>query len=183
MHVASLALEQGTSLPLQAADGGDFLVRLGALARDHEIRRPPPWRHMRLHDVAAEQVSVHSGAGAERCALQGPEVVLAPRAAVSFGMAFHELATNSGKFGAFSVPEGRVVISWITEGDPSNGQLRLRWREFSGPPVAPPARRGFGSRIIEEGVARELDARAELLFHRTGVWYALDAPLAAISPA
>ena len=80
-------------------------------------------------------------------------------------MAFHELASNAAKYGAFSVEKGHVNLSW-SEAD---RQLAIEWREEGGPTVQAPGRRGFGSRLIERGLARELDGTVELDFNPSGV--------------
>jgi two-component sensor histidine kinase len=80
-------------------------------------------------------------------------------------LAFHELATNATKYGALSDQNGKVTIGWTNAG----GRFSLEWREESGPAVSPPIRRGFGSRMMERGIAAELGGRAELSFERTGL--------------
>jgi two-component sensor histidine kinase len=81
--------------------------------------------------------------------MSGPSVKLPPGIATSLGLVLHELSTNAAKYGALSVPAGKVEISWIVEGAGKNRQLRLDWRETGGPPVTPPREKGFGSTLIE----------------------------------
>ena len=76
--------------------------------------------------------------------IDGAEVVLPPKIALSLGMAFHELATNAAKYGALSRQEGRVRITWLLKLEGEKRMLVIRWEEENGPPVAPPARSGFG---------------------------------------
>jgi two-component sensor histidine kinase len=103
----------------------------------------------------------------------GPEIRLNPRTAVAMALAVHELATNAAKYGALSNPDGRVSIEW-SDGD---GRFSLIWRETGGPPVAQPSQRGFGSRMIERGIAAELGGTAELDFARTGLVFRITAPM------
>src|SRR3954470_22129764 len=84
------------------------------------------------------------------------------RLAVVLGMAFHELTTNAAKYGALSEPDGIVEVSWrVFEGDDGAPWIRVEWRERGGPPVTPPSRRGFGSRLVTRTVERELAGKLE----------------------
>jgi len=101
---------------------------------------------------------------------------------VAFGLAFHELATNAAKYGALSVPQGWVEVEWSVEtregAAPEDGERRLivLWSERGGPPVTPPTRRGFGSRVIEQGLAYDLDGTIGLEFPPDGVRCAISVP-------
>ncbi len=91
-------------------------------------------------------------------------------------MAVHELATNATKYGALSVPAGTVAITWtVTPGDTPHPTLR--WRERNGPPVATPTRRGFGTRLIERGLAQDLGGSVRLTYAPEGVVCTMDVPL------
>jgi two-component sensor histidine kinase len=92
----------------------------------------------------------------------GPTVRLSPRQAMGLGMILHELATNALKYGALSVPEGRVTIVWKLEDD-ENGvpHVHLRWRESNGPRISPPASGGFGTQLIEFSAEQDLGGRVE----------------------
>jgi two-component sensor histidine kinase len=92
-------------------------------------------------------------------------------------MALHELCTNAAKYGAFSRPAGRVVIEWLLVVEGEQKRLLLTWRESGGPPVALPSRRGFGSRLIERGLAGELNGEVRLDFDPGGVVCAIDVPI------
>ena len=91
-------------------------------------------------------------------------------------MALHELGTNALKYGALSVERGSVTVRWST----SDGRFRLRWEEKGGPTVSPPAHRGFGSRMIERGLAAELRGEARIDWRPEGVVCTIDAPLVAL---
>jgi len=91
-------------------------------------------------------------------------------------MAVHELATNAAKYGALSVPAGSVTITWtVTLGD--KPRLELRWQERQGPPVVPPSRRGFGTRLIERGLAQDIGGDVRLTYAPAGVVCTMDVPL------
>jgi two-component sensor histidine kinase len=157
-----------------------FLEKLNALARSRGLLDTSSWRGLSLRDIAVEQVGPYAGDDMRRCTCDGPNIVVQPEAATALGMAFRELATNSAKDGAFSSATGRVQLSWTIEGEGASRHLALCWREFGGPAVKAPRRRGLGSRMLEQGIAIELGGRAELRFHPAGVWYSLTAPLASI---
>lgn len=108
--------------------------------------------------------------------LRGPQVTLPSDMALTLGLVLHELATNAAKYGAFSVPEGRVEVSWaVPDGEVT--RLCLDWAEHGGPPVQEPTRRGFGRSLVERSVAYELDGSAELTFAPEGVRCHVEVPL------
>jgi two-component sensor histidine kinase len=104
---------------------------------------------------------------------------------VALHMAFHELATNALKHGALSAPSGRVEVAWsilrpANDAPPAPAVLDIAWRERDGPPVpGPPARTGFGTRLLEKGLARQLGGEARFSFAPSGVEFALRLPLTA----
>jgi two-component system CheB/CheR fusion protein len=161
----------------------ELLTRLAALSRSHKLLHDADWRGALLYDVLNAQVAPHCGGAADRCTLQGPAIHLKPEAALALGMALHELAANAAKYGAFSATEGAVEIFWRRTELEGRRWLEFSWREHDGPPVAPPQRRGLGSRLIEHGLAYELGGQAHLEFHPAGVRYSLTAPLAAMEAA
>jgi two-component sensor histidine kinase len=170
--VQSLAL-QSLGFGEDAPAGADsFLDRLHALARVHDLLSEAAWLGASLGDVVRRTLAPYVE-GADRFTISGPPVRLAPNAAVTLNMAFHELATNAVKYGAMSTPTGAVDIAWREEG----GAVTLDWRETGGPPTAPPTHSGFGSRLIRQGLARELGCEAQLTFLPQGLWCHLRIPL------
>jgi two-component sensor histidine kinase len=119
----------------------------------------------------------HLSGETERFALSGPAVWIAPRAALALALALHELGTNAAKYGALSSERGRVSIAWR---ETEEGRLVLDWKEEGGPPVTAPARRGFGSRLIEQGLAGDLGGKARLAFEPDGLRCTIDAALDAV---
>lgn len=107
----------------------------------------------------------------------GDDVRLQPKAALSLAMVFHELATNAAKHGALSTDAGRVSITWQVEPSSEGSRMRLLWKESGGPPVTPPGRKGFGSRLIERGLAQELNGEVGLVYDPTGVSCQIAMPL------
>ena len=92
---------------------------------------------------------------------------LSPKRALALGMAFHELATNAARHGALSVPGGRVEVGWTLTQD--GKALRLTWREAGGPAITTPGPRGFGLRLVEQGLAREIAGSVDLQLAREGL--------------
>jgi PAS domain S-box-containing protein len=155
-----------------------FESRLMALSRAHNLLTEERWGGASLERVVKDAVEHLAGEGA-RFDVEGEPLRLAPRAALALAMALHELGTNAVKYGALSVEGGRVSIGWAEE----NGRLRLEWRESGGPPVEAPSRRGFGSRLIERGLAADLGGTAALHFEPAGLRCQIEASLAAIGAA
>ncbi|MDP1874479.1 CHASE domain-containing protein [Phenylobacterium sp.] len=148
----------------------NFENRLIALSQAHNLLTRDGWRGANLAELAQTELRPYGGLADDRIELRGPAVWLAPNTAVALGMALHELTTNAVKYGALSVPEGRIDLSWdLAERDADTERLTLRWRESGGPPVAPPTRRGFGTRLIVGGLAHQLDGDVALDFPPEGV--------------
>ena len=108
--------------------------------------------------------------GATRFRIEGPAVNLAPRNALALALALHELCTNAAKYGALSIPGGHIDITWHIEPSATGDDLlALRWAERGGPPVTPPAQKGFGTRLVESSLAGELGADVQIVYHSDGV--------------
>jgi PAS domain S-box-containing protein len=152
-----------------------FMARLMALARANDVLVAEDWQGASLAAIASEVAGPH-GAG-ERFSVAGPAMHLAPQAATALALGLHELATNAAKYGALSRPEGRVVLSWTLSGEPGRRRLDLSWRETGGPPTTPPTRRGFGTRLIERGLAGGLQAQVKLDYRPEGLVFTLSAPV------
>ena len=154
-----------------------FESRLAALAGAHDLLTRRSWEAAPLRQLIG-QAGIGCGAAEGRLHVEGEDVELAPRTAVSIAMALHELCTNAVKYGALSTDEGRVAVSWtLGRGEGGERRLRLLWQESGGPPVSPPSSRGFGSRMIERALAAELGGTVELQFLPEGVRCVVEAPL------
>lgn len=153
-----------------------FVDRLIAMSRNHDLLTMTNWEGADLSDVVDQALSAHVTPDRRRVA--GPPLQLEPRAALALGMALHELATNAAKYGALSIAAGQVEVLWSIDPDDGGGRrLALQWREHGGPPVVPPGRRGFGSRLIERGLSQELNGEARLIYEPTGVVCLITAPV------
>ena len=147
-----------------------FNGRLMALSRAHELMQREDWRGGDLREVIA---SVFQAPEVDRVSLDGPAVRLGPETAVSFMVVFHELADNARRHGALGAPNGGVSVDWRVDGD----RFDLVWLERGGPDVRPPTRRGFGARLIERGLPRDVSGEGRLEFEPDGLRYVLNAPL------
>jgi signal transduction histidine kinase/CheY-like chemotaxis protein len=152
-------------------DGGGremFEARLLALSRAHDVLTDESWQGANLDEVVAQAIAPYRDRHLDRFAVRGPQVRVSAKQALSITMALHELATNAVKYGALSNDKGRVDIDWS---ETSGGEwLRMEWREKGGPAVVPPRHRGFGTRLIERGLAEELGGTTRIEFHPDGVW-------------
>ncbi len=137
--------------------------RLLALSKTHNLLTEAFWETVTLSDLLRNELAPFDDGSGARVVLDGPAVSFIPRVAVALGMAMHELTTNAAKYGSLSVPGGRVEVRWsLSPGRAPYTRLRLDWTERDGPAVALPEHRGFGSRLIWQSIARELDG--ELCF-------------------
>jgi two-component sensor histidine kinase len=149
-------------------------ARLMALSNTHNLLNATRWEGALLGDILAAELGPYRAKG-ERIGLKGPAIALDAKTALTFGLIVHELATNAAKYGALSLDEGRVVVAWEDWDQPSTG-VALLWRELDGPRVAPPSRRGFGSRLIERS-AKDLRGTVDLDFAGSGLECRLAFPL------
>jgi PAS domain S-box-containing protein len=110
-----------------------------------------------------------TGVSTDRVTVIGPEVKVSARNAVTISLAIHELCTNAFKYGALSVEDGSVCITWQIVPDLTGPKLHFEWRETGGPPVAKPSRKGFGSTLLEHAVASELGGKMTIEYPRQGI--------------
>jgi two-component sensor histidine kinase len=153
--------------------------RIFALSRSHDLLTHGKWEGAGLRELiqaALEPFGVANGR-AERFRIEGRDIRLLPKATLALGIVFHELATNAVKYGAFSNDIGTILITWHSETRPDGERLILGWRERDGPVVVAPARKGFGSQVIERGLAHELEGEVRLDYLPQGVTCTIDIPL------
>jgi two-component sensor histidine kinase len=143
--------------------------RIIALSRAHDVITARTWQGAELREIVERAVEPFSPGPNSRFKLDGPEVWLQPRSALAIAMALHELGTNAVKYGALSEPAGSVRIAWTVKAAAEATELGLVWTERGGPPVALPATRGFGSRLIERGLRADLSGSAQMDFEADGL--------------
>ena len=140
-----------------------FNARIQALADAHDLLVEQQWAGAALEDLVRAQLSAF---GTERVTTSGERVVLRAEAVQNVALALHELATNAVKYGALSVPQGRVAIDWRPHGD----GVRLTWRESGGPPVTEPERKGFGRFVLERVTVSALGSGGTQFWPSGLVW-------------
>ena len=152
--------------------------RLFALSRSHDLLSRENWRSAGLLDVLHAALEPFGGLDERsgRVEISGENIRFAPKAALALGIAFNELATNALKYGAFSDEYGSIRIEWTVEPSPEGRRLVLIWTEKDGPVVVAPLHKGFGSQVIERGLAHELDGTVQLDYLPEGVVCTMNIP-------
>ena len=154
-----------------------FSARLSSMARTHDLLTGKDRGGASLEDLVQSQIEPFVESTGRQVAITGPAAILGEVATQNIGLALHELATNAAKYGALSVPRGKVSVAWQPVTTDGGGRaLRLTWREADGPAVTPPERKGFGHIVIERTVADSLDAEVTLDFAPTGLIWQVDIP-------
>jgi PAS domain S-box-containing protein len=168
---ATVHLAQGdTPAALKAAIEG----RLKALGHAHTLLAQSRWAGADLRKLVAEELAPHNRSNDSRVNADGPNLALRPEQAQAMALALHELVTNAVKYGALSVATGRVRIAWGLR--PGN-RLFVRWVESGGPRVAPPARQGFGTRVMARMICDQLNGEVHFDWREEGVVCDIAAPL------
>lgn len=154
-----------------------FVGRLGALARTSTLLGVDAWHATELRPIIEAALEPHRTGDNVR--LSGPEVTLPSETALMLSLALHELATNAAKYGALSMPQGRVEVVWTSEepAGPGERHLVLTWQEHGGPKVHPPDRQGFGGRLIERGIGDQLGGTVQREFLPEGARCRIELPL------
>ncbi|MBR0995087.1 PAS domain-containing protein [Bradyrhizobium japonicum] len=151
--------------------------RLNAFARTQAMVTRDPDGGVDLEYLVIEELSAYNAREGEQMRVSGPKMRFQPKAAETFALAIHELATNAVKYGALSQPSGRVEISWRLDEGTAPAELVFEWREWGGPPVKPPQRRGFGTELLERTLAFEFKGQTDLAFNPAGLRCTITLPL------
>jgi PAS domain S-box-containing protein len=157
-----------------------FEARLIGLSEAHNVLTRENWNGAALREVAERALAPFAASNRGQVEIRGDDVRLAPAAALTLSLVFHELATNAVKYGALSAETGQVALTWRLG---AGGLLDLEWRESGGPPVKAPARRGFGSRLIEGAFKGELRGAVAMDYAAAGFHCAMRAELPATASA
>jgi two-component system CheB/CheR fusion protein len=153
-----------------------FKGRLQALAGANDAIVDGSWKGVTLRHIVHR--SLRPFAVDRQVALgDGPDIDLRPQASLALAMILHELATNAVKYGALSVPKGRVLIAWRINSNNPEPRIEVDWTESRGPPVQEPTRRGQGTRFIERSIAYELKGKSSVIFEQDGVRATLTFPM------
>jgi two-component sensor histidine kinase len=172
--IASQSLRTATSLEhgQQAIEG-----RLVALGRAHDLLLQARWANASLEQIIRGATEPYVTIGSGRISIEGPEIRITSAAVIALAMTLNELCTNTTKFGALSVPAGRIEIVWQI--DEAKQRLLLTWSERKGPTVHAPSRQSFGTRLMGS-LGAQLKGDVKLAYDATGFVYVLNVPMAAL---
>ncbi len=154
-----------------------FSNRIASLARTHNLLTEDYWQTASLREIALHELRPFAERGQVRYVLDGPPVELSADLAVPVGMALHELTANAARFGALSVPGGRVELRWNVDEVEGARKLQLDWREYGGPPVQTPQHKGFGSTLLQKVLPLQSNADIRIDFDDAGLRFWMQAPL------
>jgi two-component sensor histidine kinase len=152
--------------------------RLIALGRAHDLLMQVSWANASLTHTFSNATEPYDSQGGRRFHFNGPDLRITSGAVIALAMTFNELCTNTTKFGALSIPSGRVEIAWTI--DKSQQRLHLVWTESGGPAVEPPVRQSFGTRMMKS-LGQQLNGQVHLVYEPSGFIYSLDVPLGSVA--
>jgi two-component sensor histidine kinase len=165
----SLRNVSGAEHAQQAIEG-----RLLALGRAHDLLLQAQWSSADLGKIVRGATEAFDNPDVPKFTIAGPDVRMTSGAVIAIAMTLNELCTNTTKFGALSVPAGRIDIAWTI--DPRTQRLHLKWTEKNGPAVRAPDKRSFGTRLVET-LGRQLKGDVRLTYEPSGFVYTFDVPL------
>jgi two-component sensor histidine kinase/FixJ family two-component response regulator len=154
--------------------------RLIALGRAHDLLMQVSWANASLTHTFSNATEPYDSQGGRRFHFNGPDLRITSGAVIALAMTFNELCTNTTKFGALSIPAGRVEIAWTI--DKPQQRLHLVWTESGGPAVEPPVRQSFGTRMMKS-LGQQLNGQVHLVYEPSGFIYSLDVPLGSVAAA
>ena len=157
----------------------DLQARIHALSVAHDQLTLSHWKAAPLRGLIEAEAKAWTEPEDARLVVSGPRVTVEARAYQTLALVLHELMTNAAKYGALSVKQGRLTISWSLQ---RTGDLALTWTERNGPPVTPPTRRGFGSIVVEQSIPFELRGEASVAYKREGVVASFKLPAEFVQP-
>jgi PAS domain S-box-containing protein len=152
----------------------NFESRLLAIARCHDLLVDKGWEGAAIDALIFAQLRPFTDDPASRVDAAGPPIILNPDAAQNIGLALHELATNSMKYGALSAPEGQIVIRWDIDELQTPKKFRFSWQERGGPTVEPPTYEGFGHKLLSRIASENPDTEIRLAFAPEGFAWTIE---------
>jgi PAS domain S-box-containing protein len=176
--IQAIAIQTMRKAPTKEVALAAFEARLMALSAAQDVLTRSSWSSATMSEVAEGALIPHRPQQGDRITLAGPTTKLSPQSALSFALAFHELATNATKYGALSNEEGTISIRWAVKQREGRAMFICVWQEKDGPPVVPPTQVGFGSRLIRAGFARSF--KVDIDYAPQGLRTSFEAPLAAL---
>ncbi len=176
-----LAVVQSIARQTAATGPDDFVARFSerihALAASQDLLVQNEWKGVDLAALVQSQLAHFQDLFGTRIELNGPSLLIMASAAQTVGMALHELCTNAGKYGALANGDGRLEIGWsLVRAEGGAETFEISWREYGGPPVTAPSKKGFGSTVISRMARESLDAEVDLDFAASGLLWRLRCP-------
>lgn len=178
--VSAIASQSFRAAPSIEAGQKAMEARLAALGRAHDLLMQVSWASASLTHIFSSATEPYDSQGIRRFHFNGPDLGITSGAVIALAMTFNELCTNTTKFGALSVPAGRVEVAWTI--DVPEQRLHLVWTESGGPAVEPPVRQSFGTRMMRS-LGQQLNGQVQLAYERSGFVYSLDVPLRSLAVA
>jgi two-component sensor histidine kinase/DNA-binding response OmpR family regulator len=179
----ALAVVQSIVRLTRAEEIGGYVAavegRVRALAHVHDLLSQARWQGADISRLIGEELAPYGEGDPSRVELKGISFLVDSSRAQTISLSLHELATNAAKYGALSMPRGKVRVVWSIQ----NGNLTIAWRESGGPPVLPPTRSGFGSRIINASVGAQRGGQALFRWEPAGLECDLTIPLLVVDAA
>ncbi|MCF6115087.1 PAS domain S-box protein [Mesorhizobium muleiense] len=152
--------------------------RITALARSHDLLVMGDWKGVTVFELLLSQAK--SFGNEERISMSGPSIILSPNAVQYLGIAFHELATNSAKYGVLSGDQGQISVAWNTTGSGASRLFHLSWTETDGPEVQTIGEGGFGTVVLKRVAPEAIGGKGNLEYGPHGITWSLEAPLATV---
>jgi two-component sensor histidine kinase len=150
------------------------------MAASNDLLLENEWQAAPLSKVVESSIAPFRDARTDPFTLEGPCLLVSSGAALSLGMALHELCTNASKYGALSVQTGSVTVNWSVAQENGDEVLTLVWAEHGGPVVSKPTRSGFGSMVIKQVLEQKISGQVELEFSKEGLVCRIKAPVKAL---
>ncbi|WBO23857.1 PAS domain-containing protein [Sphingomonas abietis] len=170
--IVGQTLRNATSI----ADADEIIAgRIASLATAHELLVRDEMEGASIDDLVSRVLAPFADRDGKLFSIEGPDVRLSPAITLALSMAVHELATNAAKYGALSVAGGHVEIRWALVDGTACHRFTFSWIESGGPPVRPPERTGFGTRMIERVLAQHVKGKAEIAYRPQGVQFCVTA--------
>ncbi|MES2751986.1 MAG: sensor histidine kinase [Pseudomonadota bacterium] len=173
--IASQSLREAPSLDAAARTIGS---RLAALGISHDLLIRESWSGAGCRTLIENAILAFQTDGLKQFTITGDNIAISSGPAVALSMVIHELCTNALKYGALSLPDGRVSIAWSVDADTK--RFRLEWKESGGPNVVEPLKKNFGSRFIEQALPGQLQGEARLIFEPSGIVCDVNIPVSSL---
>jgi two-component sensor histidine kinase len=154
-----------------------FSARISSLASTQTLLTDDYWQTAPLRELVLKEFRPFAQERQPRLTVSGPEIGLSADLAVPVGMALHELSINAAKYGALSVADGQVEVTWDLRTVDGVRKIHLEWQERGGPPSRAPEREGFGSTLLRKVLPMQTKADVIVEFNTEGLWCRIEAPL------